>query len=56
MPFEAITPFLQAAYAVNPDVYVALYADENVPYREIVKILDIANKHKFKVVLMTRPN
>ena len=56
VPFEAITPFLQAAYAVNPDVYVALYADENVPYREIVKILDIANKHKFKVVLMTRPN
>lgn len=56
VPFEAITPFLQTAYQANPDVYVALYADESVPYREIVRILDIANKHKFKLVLMTRPN
>ncbi len=56
VPFEAIVPFLQAAYSVNPEVYIALYADESVPYREIVKVLDIANKHKFKMVLMTRPN
>lgn len=56
VPFEAIVPFLQTAYSANPEVYVALYADESVPYREIVKVLDIANKNKFKMVLMTRPN
>jgi len=56
VPFEAITPFLQSAYTANPDIFVALYADEEVPYREIVRILDIANQNKFKIVLMTRPN
>ena len=54
--FEEITPFLQSAYTTDPDIFVALYADESVPYREIVRILDIANQHKFKMVLMTRPN
>ena len=54
--FEEITPFLQSAYTPDPDIFVALYADESVPYREIVRILDIANQHKFKMVLMTRPN
>ena len=53
--FEAITPFLQASYSEDPNIFVALYADESVPYREIVRILDIANKNKFKMVLMTRP-
>ena len=56
VPFEAITPFLQASYSEDPNIFVALYADENVAYKEIVRILDIANQHKFKMVLMTRPN
>ena len=34
---------------------VALYADETVPYKEIVRILNIANQNKFKMVLATRP-
>lgn len=54
--FEDITPFLQSVYTADPDIFVALYADESVPYREIVRILDIANQNKFKMVLMTRPN
>ena len=53
--FEEIIPFLQGNYAQNPDMYVALYADEIVPYREVVKILDIANQNNFKMVLITRP-
>ena len=53
--FEDITPFLQSVYTADPDIFVALYADESVPYREIVRILDIANQNQFKMVLMTRP-
>ena len=53
--FEEITPFLQSVYSADPDIFVALYADESVPYREIVRILDIANQNRFKMVLMTRP-
>ena len=39
----------------EPDMYVALYADEAVPYREIVRVLNIANENHFKMVLATRP-
>jgi len=53
--FDEITTFLQERYALEPDMFVALYADETVPYREIVKVLNIANKNKFKMVLATRP-
>ncbi|MDR1919059.1 MAG: biopolymer transporter ExbD [Tannerellaceae bacterium] len=53
--FEEITPFLQETYAKEPEMYVMLYADESVPYKEIVKILNIANKNKFKMALATRP-
>jgi biopolymer transport protein ExbD len=53
--FDQITPFLKNCYDKEPEMYVALYADETVPYREIVKILNIANENKFKMVLITRP-
>ncbi|MDR1499696.1 MAG: biopolymer transporter ExbD [Tannerellaceae bacterium] len=53
--FDEITPFLQSSYVKDPETYVALYADESVPYKEIVKILNIANRNKFKMVLATRP-
>ena len=36
-------------------MFVALYADETVPYKEIVRILNIANENKFKMVLATSP-
>ena len=48
---EELTPFLQSCAAKEPEMYVALYADEAVPYREIVKVLNIANENKFKMVL-----
>ena len=53
--FSDITPFLQERYNQEPEMYVALYADETVPYSEIVKVLDIANRNKFKIALFTRP-
>ena len=53
--FDEITPFLQDSYSKEPEMFVALYADETVHYKEIVKILNIANENKFKMVLATRP-
>ena len=52
--FAEIAPFLQECYAKEPEMYVALYADESIPYREVVKVLDIANQNNFKMVLVTR--
>ena len=54
--FDQITPFLQSAYSDQPDIFVAVYADESIPYKEVVRVLDIANRNNFKMVLMTRPN
>ena len=53
--FEEITPFLQESYNQDPEMYVALYADETIPYAEVVKILDLANQNNFKMILVTRP-
>jgi len=53
--FDGIEPFLQARILEEPDMYVALYADENIPYRELVRVLNICNENKFKLVLATRP-
>ena len=51
---DGIAAFLIDCAAKEPQMYVALYADESVPYREIVKVLNIANENKFKMVLATR--
>ena len=53
--FGDIEPFLKERYNKEPEMFVALYADETVPYGEIVKVLNIANENKFKMVLATRP-
>ncbi|WP_085536019.1 ExbD/TolR family protein [Massilibacteroides vaginae] len=53
--FDEITPFLQNSYVQEPEMFVMLYADESVPYKEIVKILNVANENKFKIALATRP-
>lgn len=51
---DEIATFLLGCAAQEPEMYVALYADESVPYREIVKVLNIANENNFKMVLATR--
>ena len=51
---EELTPFLLDCRQKDSGMYVALYADESIPYAEIVKVLNIANENKFKMVLATR--
>ncbi len=55
LALDELTPFLQSCAEKEPEMYVALYADESVPYREIVRVLNIANENHFKMVLATRP-
>lgn len=52
---ELLPEFLQQCAEKDPEMYVALYADESIPYREVVKVLNIANENHFKMVLATRP-
>lgn len=53
--FDGIEPFLQQRILEEPEMYVALYADEKIPYKELVRVLNICNENKFKLVLATRP-
>ena len=53
--FDEITPFLQDCFTREPDIYVALYADETIPYKEVVKIMDIVNRNNCRMILVTRP-
>lgn len=53
--FNDIVPFLKDSYNQNQEMYVALYADETIPYAEVVRIVDIVNQNNFKMILVTRP-
>ncbi len=39
----------------STELFISLYADEKVPYKDIVDVLNVANEYKFKMVLATRP-
>jgi biopolymer transport protein ExbD len=52
--FDEIEPFLQEQHAKEPEMWVALYADESIAYKEVVRVMEIANKNNFKMYLATR--
>ncbi|MDD2961861.1 MAG: biopolymer transporter ExbD [Muribaculaceae bacterium] len=47
--------FLKLTQQQSPDQFIALYADEQVPYGKIVEILDKSAHAKLKMVLATKP-
>ncbi|MCH5177000.1 MAG: biopolymer transporter ExbD [Prevotellaceae bacterium] len=53
---DQLPAVLQTAAANDStELFVSLYADEKVPYRNIVEVLNVANENNFKMVLATRP-
>lgn len=52
---DNLIDFLLKTREREPEMFVAVYADKSVPYGEVVKILDLANKHNLKMVLATSP-
>ena len=57
MPFpdDQLYGFLQAVKQSDPTQFIALHADQAVPYGKIVDILDKGSKVGIKVVLATKP-
>lgn len=39
--------------ANDTSTFLALYADQDIAYKEVVRVLDIANKNKLKLVIAT---
>lgn len=52
--FSELEPALMAKLGQQPDMYIALHVDETVPMREVVKVMNLAKKHKYKLILATR--
>ena len=55
LPDDQLYGFLQAAKESDPSQFIALHADQDVPYGKIVDILDKGAKVGIKVVLATKP-
>jgi biopolymer transport protein ExbD len=54
--FNEIEPFLQNRYGIgNDDIYISLHAEKTVPWEEVVKIMNIARKNKYKLIAATAP-
>jgi len=54
--FQEIEPFLKQRYGTgNGDIFISLYADQTVPVNEVVKIMNIARRNKYKMILATSP-
>ena len=51
---EALEPYLANIQASDTTMYIALHADEDVAYKEVVRVLDIANEHHMKLVVATK--
>lgn len=55
LPADQLFGFLKLVEQSNPEKFVALYADEEVPYGKIVDILDKGSQCGLKIVLATKP-
>ena len=54
--YNEIEPFLRNKYGSgNDDIFIALHADQSVPVNEVVKMMNIARRNKYKMILATAP-
>ena len=53
--FDEIEPFLQKTLGTDDEIYVSLHADKTVPIDEVVKIMNIARRNHYKMILATSP-
>lgn len=51
---ESLEGYLSSIQASDSTMYIALHADEDVAYKEVVRVLDIANEHHMKLVVATK--
>lgn len=54
--FQFIEPILKKKMAGSADNSIILHVDKQIPVEEAVKIMDIASRNKFRMVLATKAN
>jgi biopolymer transport protein ExbD len=53
--FQEIEPYLKMKFGGKPETYISLYTDRSVPVEQVVKVMNIARKNEFKLILATAP-
>ena len=51
---ENLEAYLTTIQQQDSTMYVALHADQDISYRNVVHVLDIANQNKMKIVIATK--
>ena len=51
---DELEGYLSSIQQQDSTMYIALHADQDIPYRDVVHVLDIANQHKMKIVIATK--
>ena len=51
---EDLEMYLTGVQQQDSAMYIALHADQDIAYKEVVHVLDIANQHKMKIVIATK--
>ena len=51
---ENLEAYLCTIQASDSTMYIALHADEDVAYKEVVRVLDVANEHHMRLVVATK--
>lgn len=54
--FDFLEPILKEKMAGNDENSIILHVDKQIPVEEAVKVMDIASRNKFRMVLATKPN
>lgn len=55
VPFRDIEDDLVELLQNEPDPTFSIYADETVPIKEVVAVMNIAKRNHYKVIMATRP-
>lgn len=52
---EELETVLKQKLGSHPETYIALHADKNVPFENVVKVLNIAQSNNYKLIIATSP-
>lgn len=52
---DQIEAVLKQKLGANPETYISLHADKSVPFDNVVKVLDIAQRNNYKLIIATSP-
>lgn len=53
--FQELEPFLVQRFGNEQEPFISLHAEKSVPIDEVVKVMNIARKNQFRLILATAP-